>query len=254
MNTKLIPLTVVVLTQNEKENISRCLNSLSQFAEILLLDSSTDNTISIAKKTAGERARVLKTHTEDFSKLRNLALSESKYEWVFFVDADENLPLGLAREIKEAIQDKRKNGYMVRRKDYFLGRWLAHGETAHAKLLKLGRRNAGKWRRRVHEVWDIKGETGELVIPLLHFPHPSVTEFFSRINRWSTMDAEEFYQQGIRSTFWKIIVFPGAKFILNYYLRLGFLDGMPGLILALMMSFHSFLTRAKLYSLQMKFK
>ncbi len=249
MKTKLIPLTAVVLALNERDTIRRSLTSLSQFAEILLLDASTDNTVNIAQKIAGDRLRVIKTRSEDFSELRNMSLSESKYDWVLFVDADEEVSQELVQEIKEVINDERKNGFFIKRKDYFLGRWLKYGETGKTKLLKLGLKKSGKWRRRVHEVWDINGETSELRSPILHYPHPTIAEFLSRINRWTTMDAEEFYSQGARSDFGKIVVYPGAKFVLNYFIQRGFLDGMPGLIMALMMSFHSFLTRAKLYLL-----
>ncbi|MEK7166325.1 MAG: glycosyltransferase family 2 protein, partial [Patescibacteria group bacterium] len=174
-------LSIIVLTKNEADNISRSLSSVGWADEVILLDCSTDDTIAIAKKIcSANRLRIVNTpHVNDFASLRNLGLELARNEWVFFLDADEEIPPELSQEIREAITNKHKSGYLVKRKDYFLGKTLRYGETAGVKLLKLGRKSAGNWRRRVHEVWDIKGEIGELEASLLHFPHPTVSEFLS---------------------------------------------------------------------------
>jgi len=245
--------SVVILTHNEEETITDCLNSVKNWSDdIILVDYSTDETVKIARRLIPKsKLRIISDATQnDFSFLRNRGLTLARHEWVLFLDADERVSLELYREINEATVSTICNGYYLRRQDFFLGKLLQYGETGNIRLLKLGKKTAGQWRRRVHEVWEINGQVGELTHPLEHRPHPTVAEFIARINRWTTLDAQEFYQAGKRSSWLKIIAYPKAKFLMNYFLKLGFMDGMPGLIMALVMSFHSFLTRAKLYLLE----
>lgn len=246
-------ITAVVLAANEEDNITRCLSSLKWCDEIILIDNSTDRTVELANGLKLKQLKIIKDNTiDDFASLRNSALKHAKNDWVLFIDADEEIPYRLQKEILNSIQNPQADGYYLHRRDFFLGRWLKYGESGKIKLLKLGRKNAGKWMRPVHEAWQINS-TATLNSFLNHYPHPTVGEFLSRIHRWSTLDSQVFLKQGVRSNFLKIIFYPTGKFFLNYMIRLGFLDGMPGLIMALMMSFHSFLTRAKLYQLQKVF-
>lgn len=242
-------LTVVVLTKNEADNIQRCLKSVDWSDNIILIDNSADDTVKIAQRVLPKgKLQVFGSREEaNFAKLRNFAFVHAKNNWVMFLDADEEMTSELAQEIRQAIVNSPVNGYYIKRRDYFLGRWLEYGETGNIKMIKLGRKDSGRWRRSVHEVWEIKGKLGELENPLLHYPHPTVVEFCSRINRWTTMDTQEFFTHGEKSSFWHIIAYPLAKFGINYFVKKGFLDGIPGLIMAILMSFHSFLTRAKLF-------
>jgi hypothetical protein len=148
-------------------------------------------------------------------------------------------------------------GYKLRRRDRFLGKWMKYGETAGVKLLRLAKKDAGRWERPVHEVWKIEGNVGELKNPLLHYAHETIEEMAEKLDKYSEMEAEYKNKQidkytNIRINKWMIlaqmIIFPTAKFVQNYFLRLGFLDGMEGFIHAGMMSGHSFLVRAKILS------
>lgn len=244
------PLTAIVLTRNEADNIVRCLSSLLWCGEVVLIDDSTDLTVEHARKLIPkDRLRIIKSVGRDnFSALRNQALKQARFEWVFFVDADEEVPQALKQEIARELSHPTADGYYIKRKDFFLGKWLRYGETGQIKHIKLGRKNAGLWSRRVHEVWNIH-PCSTLGYPLHHYPHPTLAEFSERIDRWTTVDAQEFFRQGKKTSVWLILAYPLAKFIHNYIIKLGFLDGMPGIIFAIMMSFHSYLTRAKLYFL-----
>lgn len=248
----MLPVSVVVLTANEEENIERCLKSVSWSNDVILIDNSSDKTVEVAQKEIPPKyLRVIQDRTDaDFAYLRNKGLEIARNPLVFFVDADEEVSLKLHEEIAQTVKSSKSPGFYVRRKDFFLGKWLRYGETGTIRLLKLARKDAGLWRRSVHEVWDIKGPAPILKEALLHFPHPTIAEFVDRIDRWTTIDAQVFKTLGKRSSWWKILVYPSAKFLQNYVLRLGILDGMPGLLFALLMSFHSFLTRSKLYFLQ----
>ncbi len=241
----------VVLTHNDEAILPRCLQSLTWCDEIVVIDDdSTDKTVEVAKKAG---AKVF-THSldDDFAKQRNFGLEKVKNEWVLFVDSDEMVSKELAKEIQLVISGKRQaeSGYYIKRKDWMWGKWLRHGETGNVKFLRLAKRDAGKWERPIHEVWNITGPVGELQHPLLHYPHPHVAQFLEEINRYSTLNAQYLHAQGIRVSWWQIILYPKAKFFLNYFWRLGFVDGTAGAVVAIMMSFHSFLSRAKLYLLQ----
>lgn len=244
----------VVLTHDDEDIIKRCYQSLTWCDEIVVIDDeSTDGTAQLAKKLGGKVFR--RKLNGDFAAQRNFGLSKARGEWVLFIDSDEIVSQELASEIQNVIKkpaeiSNREVGFYVKRKDYFLGRWLTHGETANVKLLRLAKKDAGKWTRPVHEVWDVKGNVGELSHPLLHYPHPNVAQFLDEINRYSTLNARYLHSQGVTVSWWQIIAYPKIKFLVNYFWRLGFMDGTAGVILALMMSFHSFLVRSKLWRLQ----
>jgi len=185
----------------------------------------------------------------DFAQARNEALTQVKTPWVLFLDTDETISPALKQEITLAIQTDQFAAYYIPRRDTFLDRELKHGETGHTKLIRLARTNFGTWVRPVHEVWQGQGRVGELKHPLLHTPHKTIASFLAKINRYSTLEANYRYQKGFKSNLFKIALYPLAKFKLNYLFRLGFLDGVPGAIMAIMMSFHSYLTWTKLYLL-----
>ncbi|MBI2036184.1 hypothetical protein HYT17_00910 [Candidatus Microgenomates bacterium] len=132
------------------------------------------------------------------------------------------------------------------------GRELKYGETVNVKLLRLAKKEAGKWEGKVHEKWVVKGKTGQLENPLHHFPHQRIGEFLQEINFYTDIRARELFDRNVKTYWWSIILYPKAKFIINYLVYQGFRDGLPGLVFALMMSFHSFLVRAKLWLLWKK--
>ncbi len=185
----------------------------------------------------------------DFAEARNRELEKAKTSWVLFVDSDEVISNGLEAEIAGAVRADQYNAYYIKRRDIFLGSELKHGETGKAQFIRLARKGYGKWVRPVHEEWVGEGKVGTLSYPLIHNAHPNITSFLDKINLYSTLDAEYRYKSGVKSSLWKIAVYPIAKFKVNYLLRVGFLDGVPGLIMAMMMSFHSYLTWTKLYLL-----
>lgn len=241
-------ISTVILTKNEQENIQECIKTLGWCDEVLVIDdNSSDGTPKLAKQLG---AKVFPHSLDnDFSKQRNYGLEQARGEWVLFVDADERVSPTLRSQITKAIHDSSNfNGYFLKREDKIWGRILKHGETSKVRLLRLGRKGKGKWEKPVHETWNING-AGLLEAPLLHLPHPSVSEFLTEINFYSTLRAQELYDEGRPSNLFDILSYPLAKFFKNYFLLLGFLDGMPGFVMALFMSLHSFLVRSKLYLL-----
>jgi len=240
-------ISVVVLTKNEEKNIQECLGGLRWGDEILVIDdNSSDKTRVLAQKLG---ARVLEHPLgNDFAQQRNFGLQQASYDWIFFVDADERVSPKLAEEIKKKISRTTCSGFYFKRIDFFMGRWLRHGEIDKIRILRLARRGSGQWERSVDEKWRVEGETGTFKNPLFHYPHQTLSEFLTSINERSDLNAECFYQEGKKVSFWEWLK-PLAKFVWNYFFLFGFLDKTAGLVFGVLMSLHSFLVRGKLYLL-----
>lgn len=242
-------ISAAVLTKNEEKNIKKCLKSLKWCNEIIVIDDfSKDKTVQIAKKLG---AKVYKRELKsDFSGQRNFGLKKARGEWILFLDADERIDDKLRKEINSVVKQAQKvNGFYLKRKDRFLGKWLNYGETASVKFLRLAKKDAGRWKSPIHELWEIKGEAGDLKNSIIHDRDMNISEFLTRINQYSSLRAKELYKKEVKTNAFLIMVYPVGKFMQNYFFRLGFLDAKPGFIMAVMMSIHSFLVRAKLYLL-----
>lgn len=247
-------ITAVILAKNEDKLINECIESLSFCDEILIIDdNSTDNTIKIVNSLANKKIKIIPHNLDNnFSQARNFGLQKAKNEWVLFVDSDEVISDALAYEISNVIhtagQDVGEfNGFYIKRQDIMWGKKLKYGETGSIRLLRLALKNAGKWIGMIHEEWKIKGKVGTLINPIIHYPHPTVAEFLKKINFYSTLRAEELYLKKVKINILSLILYPCGKLVLNVLFKKGFLDGIPGLVYALLMSFHSFLVRGKLW-------
>lgn len=241
-------ITVVILAKNEEEHIGDAIDSVLFCDEVLVIDDeSQDKTPEISKKKG---ARVVGRKLDrNFSDQRNYALGLSKNEWVLFLDADEIVSNDLKEEILKVVSDNTRDGFYIPRQDILFGKSLKYGELAGKKFLRLGKKNAGKWIGAVHEVWEVQGKTGTLKSPIKHIPHETLSEFITEVNFYSTLRAEELHRQGNTVSALSILLYTKGKFFYVYILKLGFLDGIPGIIVSIMMTFHSFLTRSKLYLL-----
>ena len=170
-------ISALILAKNESANLGNCLASLLWCDErIVVDDNSTDDTAAIAKKY---NATVVRHDLKaDFAQQRNFILSKAKNDWVLFVDADEQVPQNLALEIQKKLAENTKyDGFVVRRLDSLWGKVLMHGEQGDIKLLRLAKKESGKWVGKVHEVWQVQGKIGTLTHPMLHFPHQTLVEF-----------------------------------------------------------------------------
>lgn len=239
-------ITAIVLTHNDEERIVDCLENLSFCDELVIIDDkSTDRTVEICKQfTDKVYTRAL---SNNFASQRNYALNFVTNEWVLFVDSDELVSKELSKEIISAMSSSQVNGYYIKRIDKMWGKTMHFGEVGDVSLLRLARKKAGKWRGHVHETWKINGNTKMLTHPLIHVPHENVSEFLKEIDEYSTLRAKQLHEEGVKTNFFEIIAYPLAKFLRNYFFKKGYKDGVAGFIYAVMMSFHSFLARGKLY-------
>lgn len=238
-------ISAVVLTKNEENNIARCLKSLSFCDEIIVVD---DNSIDLTIKKIGSKAKIFKRNLDgDFAKQHNFAMEKAKGDWVLSLDADEVVSKKLAEEITEKTYRGDYDGFMIKRRDFFWGRFLKFGETGNIRILRLAKKNVGSWTRKVHEVWEIQGKVGQLNNPILHYAHPSLFQFISSINHYTDLDIIELKKEGKSFSFFRLLANPIGKFIQNYFFRLGILDGSAGFVMAFMMSLYSLIVRVKLY-------
>lgn len=246
-------ITAVVLTKNEEKNIADCLESLKWCDEIVVVDdNSTDKTLELLKKT---KAKVFTRSLDgNFSSQKNFGLEKAGGDWILFVDADERITDALRYEIESTISNSLNtfNGFFIKRIDSIWGRQLKYGEAGSIKLLRLAKKDSGNWSGVVHEEWRVKGRVSLLKNPIRHYPHQSISDFLREINFYTDLRSKQLYDRGVRVYFWSIIIYPKGKFLLNYFLKRGFIDGMPGLVFAIIMSFHSFLVRGKLWILWQK--
>lgn len=249
-----LQITAIILAKNEEKHIARCVKSVAFCDEILVInDNSTDGTIDAINNLANRKIKVI-SHSlnNNFSQARNFGLEKAQNEWVLFIDADEKISEALAFEVSNVIYnwgnkvENEYSGFYIRRFDHIWGKNLRYGESG-IKLIRLAKKNAGKWTNKVHEKWQIKGKVGILKNPLIHYPHQTVAEFLKDINFYTNIRTEELYTKNTRVYWWSIVFYPMNKFIVNYFLKRGFLDGIHGLIFAIIMSFHSFLVRGKLW-------
>lgn len=245
-------LSAVILVKNEEKNIESCLETLLWCDEIIIIDDfSTDSTIERIKTVNSSKINIYKHKSNDnFSLQRNFALTKVKKEWVLFVDADERVPEPLRNEIVSVVSNsKGVLGYSLKRVDNIWGKELRHGEIGKSSFVRLAKRNSGKWIGAVHEEWKIEGRIKKLNNVLYHYPHQTLEVFLKEINFYTSIRAEELYKEGKKANWLSIPIYTKGKFIMNFFVKRGFLDGVPGLISALLMSFHSFLVRGKLWML-----
>jgi glycosyltransferase involved in cell wall biosynthesis len=229
-------LSAIIITDKKVSEIGATLQSVVFANEVLVIvdQEKPDKTSEIPG------ARVYyRPLTSDFAAQRNFGLAKAGGDWVLFIDDDEIVTTELADEIKKATGTDRFDAYYLPRRDIIAGKMLKHGETGNMKITRLAKKSVGKFVRPVHEVWEIKGRVGELKNPLLHYRENYISAFIDRIALYGPLDARALKKEGKPFAIWRMILYPKAKFLLNYFLKLGFLDGYLGFFQAYLMSIQS---------------
>jgi len=244
-----VRLSVIVITRNEALNLRACLESVAWADEIVVVDAqSEDATVRIAREFTD---KVYEVEWQGYSEAKNYALDRATGDWVLWLDADERVPEELAGEIRAAISSPSGvKGYRIPRKAYFLGRWIRHGGWYPGSVLRLFARGAGRFNGAlVHESLALRGRTGELKHPLLHFTDPTLTHYWEKLNRYTSLGAQELLRQGRSFRLRDLVLRPAFFFLRMYVLRFGFLDGIYGLMIAMLSACHVFFKYAKLWEM-----
>lgn len=247
-------LTIIILAHQFNAQLLLAIQSAQWVKEVIVVVGSAALKKKLATKITDDnvKVKVIEHREMDFAALRNQAAQLSTTEWTMFLDSDEIVPQALAAEIEESISDTGCDGFYVQRQDIFQNKILRHGEAGGMALLRLARTGQGTWQGRVHESWQVEGTLGFLPTPLLHFAHPDITQFVNKVALYSRLVAEERVQQGKTWSLIETLLYPSGKFMVNYFLKLGFLDGFAGLIYAMMMSLHSLAVRIFIYEYTQK--
>jgi glycosyltransferase involved in cell wall biosynthesis len=248
-----IPLSVAIITKNEEENLPDCLRSVAFARQIVVVDSgSTDKTIRIA---ADFGCDVYREGWHGFGPQKQLAIDRCECSWVLVLDADERIPPETEAKIREIIagSDNTVSGYSFPRKNYFQGRWIRHAGWWPDRITRLFKKNYGKMSKAaVHEAVEVSGPVVDLDVPLIHLTESRLSAILIKIDRYSTLGAQEAFAAGRRATVGYAFLRSGLVFFQNYFLRLGMLDGFPGLTLAVTDSVNKFFKYAKLSELERK--
>jgi (heptosyl)LPS beta-1,4-glucosyltransferase len=241
------PISVVVIAKNEEKNICECLQSVSWCDDIVVVDAeSKDATVAIAKKFT---PKVFVRPWSGFAETKTFGVAQAKHDWIFWLDADERVLPELAVEIQNVIStNPSQAAFTVGRRAYFLGKWIRHSGWYPGKVPRLFNKRRAKFSSApVHEGLEINGIVGTLQHDLLHFTDPNLFHYFEKFNRYTTLAADDAFQRKKRSRLIDLIVRPPWLFFKMYVLRLGFLDGTHGFLLAILSSAYVFTKYAKIW-------
>jgi glycosyltransferase involved in cell wall biosynthesis len=241
-------ISAVIITLNEEANIQACLESVAWAGQIVVVDAeSTDRTREIALEYTPD------VHTrkwEGYAGAKAYAISRATSEWVLSLDADERATPDLKREIQSLPAEPGVEGYMVPIKPYFLGRWIRHCGWYPGYKLRLFRKAAAVMTpRKVHEGIRVEGPTGKLAGQLLHYAYPTVRSYFDKFSRYTDLAALELHERGKRAGVLDIALRPVFSFLKMYFVKMGMLDGIQGLVLCVFSSFYVFVKYVKLREL-----
>jgi glycosyltransferase involved in cell wall biosynthesis len=244
--------SALIPTFNEEENLRDCLNSLRWADEIFVVDSfSQDRTLEIAREFS---ARVAQHEYLNSAAQKNWAIPQAAHPWVLLVDADERVTPELQQEIRGILEEgPRFEGYWIRRANHFLGRRMKHCGWETDKVIRLFRRDAARYQEReVHAEVDLQGPIPVLRSPLLHYSFRSFKQYWRKMQLYSDWGASQLHREGKRAGWIAIAFRPPIRFLKMYVLRLGFLDGIHGLVLCVLAAFTVFLKYAKLWELDQR--
>ena len=245
-----VPATATIITLNESRNIAKCIQSVAFFDEILVIDSgSNDDTVSLAT-AAG--ATVLTNPWPGYGRQKQFAIEHARNDWVFSIDADERVSEKLKNSIVQLFRNQPDcEGYTINRCNHFMGRPLRHGEGYPDWCLRLFNKSRAGWTQDpVHEHVVIQGKVGRIDGDLNHYSEESLSEYIEKQNNYTTLQARQMWEMGRTASLSKLMTSPLLRFFKFYFLRRGFLDGVPGLVHILIGCFNSFSKYAKLREIQ----
>ena len=244
-----LPVSVVVITKNAEAHIERCLASVPWASEYLVIDSGSEDATQTRAREAG--ARVLVEAWQGFGPQKAMAAKNAKFDWILALDADESLSPELSAEIVQQFSNLDPNtAYEMPRQSFHMGRWIKHGGWFPDPQVRLFHRGHSMWdSAQIHEQ-VVAEKKARFENVLRHYVFEDLFDQIETNNRYSSLQAEELYKKNRAFSLFKLITKPWTKFIECYFLKLGFLDGLPGFVIAVGAGYSVFLRWAKLWEKQ----
>ena len=248
-------ISVTIITYNEEDRLEATLQSCREIAdEIVVVDSlSTDGTVGIARKYG---ATVYSNPFRDYGDQKNHALDKANHPWILNLDADERVSDTLRAEIQILKQkaDIDSDGFLINRQTHYLGRWIRHSGWHPDRKLRLFRRDKSRWQGRIHERLVLRGTTKPIRGDIIHHTYRDMNDHLGRINRYSAMQAEDIAGGGKKGLYLRALLLPPITFLRFYVWKAGWLDGFPGLVIALVSSWGTALKYLKAIQIKRVFK
>ena len=242
-------ISVVIMARNEEANIVDAISSVPFASQVVVADTgSSDRTMELARVAGAE---VHSIEFDGYGTSKNRALQFCRGQWILSIDADERVSPDLADAITQANStDFTYDGFLINRLTYFLGKPVRHSGWYPDYLPRIFRNGKGKFSERlVHESIEIDGRTSRLDGLLYHYSYETLEDYLEKMNVYSELNAREAFDSGRKYHSLDLIARPIATFVKMYFLRLGFLDGFNGFLLARLSSFHVYVKYIKLREL-----
>lgn len=246
-----IPASASIIAHNEARRIGKCLGSLKDFNEVVIvIDSKTDDaTESIAREFG---CKIYREDWQGFGPQKQSAINKCSNDWVLIIDADEVLPVETAKEIAKTLENKkpRADAYAFPRKNFFHGKWLRHGDSWPDWQTRLVNRKKGFFTSVIHEKWDTRGPLVKIHTPIEHFCFEKYADMLETMDRYSSIIAADLFSKGVRANTFTPLFHAFWMFTRVYIVKRGFLDGFNGLATSFLKAGGSFFKYAKLLELQ----
>lgn len=254
----MVGLSVAIITYNEEANIGACIESVIDLAdEIIVLDSfSTDATESIAKSY--KKVKFSKQKFQGHIEQKNDAISMCKGPWILSLDADERATSKLMSQIEDFLKQKESeyDGVKIPRLTYHMGRFIRHSGWYPLYRFRFIRKSKGRWTgENPHDYIEMQkgSKTTKLTGDILHYSFQDLSHQIDTINKFSSIVSFTRYRKGMKFSWLKVLLKPVSKFIEIYFVKRGFLDGVPGFVIAVASSFSTFLKYAKIFEMSNHF-
>jgi len=244
-------ISAVVNTYNEEKNLGRCLESVKNFAEeIVVVDMhSTDKTVEIAKKY---KAKIfLHEYTRYVEPARNFALSKATGDWILIIDADEELPQNLASKLTKIAKENKVDYVQIPRKNIIFGKWIEHSRWWPDYLVRFFKKGKVQFSNEIHVPPKTEGEGFKLEAveenAIIHHNFQSISQFIERLNRYTDIQAEELVKKGVKFEWQQVLTKPANEFFSRFFAGEGYKDGLHGLVLALLQAFSELILYLKIW-------
>ena len=249
-------ISICIIAGNEEKNIRRCIESATWANEIIVVDSfSTDRTVEICREYTD---KVYQHKWLGYIGQKNLIKDMAEGPWILFLDADEEISAKLREEIIKEFSGNGidgVDGYEFPRLVPFLGCWITHGDWYPDVKLRLFRKDKGLCGgKEPHDRTTVGGKVKRLKHPIYHYTYENISDQLASLNKFTSISAKGKYCEGRSFSLLDVVFRPVLRFMRCYFMRRGFLDGLPGLIIAATVAYAVFIKYAKLWELQQDVK